>query len=49
MVELRDLREDELRDELGLETLSGVFGLFSFFLADKRNACTTGKVGVSLP
>ena len=49
MAELRDLREGELLDELGLETLSGVFGLFSFLFAVKRNACITGKVGMSLP
>ena len=48
LVELRDLREEELLDELGLETLSVVLGLLSFLFAVNRTACITGKVGTSL-
>ena len=48
MVELRDLREEELLDELGLETLSVVLGLFSFLFAVIRTARITGRLGTSL-
>ena len=48
MVELRDLFDEELLDELGLDTLSGVLEPLSFPFASKRSACITGKLGASL-
>ena len=48
MVELRDLFDEELLDELGLDTLSGVLEPLSFPFATKRSACITGKLGASL-
>ena len=48
LVEPRDLREEELLDELGLETLSVALGLFSFLFAVILTACITGRLGASL-
>ena len=48
LVEPRDLREEELLDELGLETLSVALGLFFFFFAVILTACITGRLGASL-
>ena len=48
LVEPRDLREEELLDELGLETLSVALGLFSFLVAVILTACITGRLGASL-
>eukprot|EP00439_Symbiodinium_sp_Y106_P072272 s1162_g13.t1 len=47
LVELRDLFDEELLDELGLDTLSGVLEPLSFPFATKRSACITGKLGAS--
>ena len=47
MIELRDLFEEELLDELGLDILSGVLEPLSFPFATKRSACITGKLGAS--
>ena len=47
MVELRDLFEEELLDELGLDILSGVLEPLSFPFATTRSACITGKLGAS--
>ena len=47
MVELRDLFEEELLDELGLDILSGVLEPLSFPFAIKRSDCTTGKFDAS--
>ena len=48
MVELRDLFVDELLEDPGLDTLSGVLDPLSFSFAITRSACITGNLGVSL-
>ena len=48
MVELRDLFVDELLEDPGLDTLSGVLDPLSFSFAITCSACITGNLGVSL-